>query len=242
MSLQKINSDYSWQSVFHEYFIKRMDEKPLEVSNPGPFISISREFGCTANNIARKLSIELTKLNLKKEETQKWKWINKEILIESAKELKLKPAKIEYVFLSHQKSAMDEFVSSMTKKYFKSDRYIRKTITNIIKSILSGGNVIIVERGGVSFGTEIPKSLHIKLIAPFEWRVKRISKNYKMKTAEAEKYIRKVDGERKQLIDNFFQKETDNSIFDLIFNRKTVPEGQIIKSIIELGRIKKIIC
>ncbi len=241
MLSQKIDSDYSWQSIFHEYFIKSMDEKTLKVSNPGPYISISREFGCVANNIAQKLSIELTKLNQKKGKTKEWKWINKEILIESAKELELKPAKIEYVFLSQQKSAMDEFVSAMTKKYFKSDKQIRKTITNIIKSILSDGNVVIVGRGGVSFGTEIPRSIHIKLIAPFDWRVKRISENYKMETAEAEKHIRKVDAERKQLIDNFFQKETDNSIFDLIFNRKTVPEDQILKSIIALIKSKKLI-
>ena len=241
MSTQKINSDYSWHSIFHEYFVKSMDEKSLVISKPGPFISITRDFGCIANSIAQKLSIELTKLNTKKGKTQEWKWINKEILIESAKELDLKPEKIKYVFLSQQKSAMDEFVSAMTKKYFKSDKYIRKTITNIIKSILSDGNVIIVGRGGVSFGTEIPRSLHVKLIAPFDWRAKRISENYKMEIAEAEKNLRKVDAERKQLIDNFFQKETDNSIFDLIFNRKTVPEDQIIKTIIELSKIKKII-
>jgi len=241
MTPKKIDSDYSWHSIFHEYFIKSMDEKPLVISKPGPFISISREFGCIANNIARKLSIELTKLNLKKGKTQQWKWINKEILIESAEELELKPSKIEYVFLSQHKSAIDEFISAMTKKYFKSDKYIRKTITNIIKSILSDGNVIIVGRGGISFGTEIPRSIHIKLIAPLDWRVKRISKNYKMEVAEAERNIRKVDAERKHLIDNFFQKETDNSIFDLIFNRKTVPEDQIIKTIIELSKLKKII-
>lgn len=241
MSAKKIDSNYSWQSIFHEYFIKSINEKPLTTSNPGPFISISREFGCIANNIAQKLSIELSKSIENKGKKKEWKWINKEILIESAKALNLKPEKIEYVFLSRQKSAMDEFVSAMTTKYFKSDKAIRKTITNVIRSILSDGNVIIVGRGGVSFGNKIPRSIHIKLIAPLDWRVQRISKNYKMETAEAEKHIRKVDTERKQLVDSFFQKETDNSIFDLIFNRKTVSEDHIIKTIIELSKIKKII-
>ena len=241
MLLQNIDSDYSCQSIFHKYFIKSINETSLANLNPGPFISISREFGCIANSIARKLSIELTKQKQSKRKTQKWKWINKEILIESAKALELESSKIEYVFLSQQKSAIDEFFSAMTKKYFKSDRQIRKTITNIIRSILFDGNVIIVGRGGVSFKDEIPRSIHIKLIAPFDWRVKNISENYKMETTEAQKHIIKVDAERKQLIDNFFQKETDNSIFDLIFNRKTIPEDQIIKTIIEASKIKNII-
>jgi len=128
MSAQKITTNYSWQSIFHEYFIKSMNDTPLATSNPGPYISISREFGCIANNIARKLSIKLSTLKQNKGKKQKWNWINKEILIESAKELELNPEKIEYVFLSQQKSAIDEFVSAMTKKYFKSDKAIRKTI------------------------------------------------------------------------------------------------------------------
>ncbi|MBI9037528.1 MAG: hypothetical protein JEY97_05285 [Bacteroidales bacterium] len=70
-------------------------------------------------------------------------------MIESAKELELNPAKIEYVFLSQQKSAIDEFVSAMTKKYFKSDKAIRKTIINVIRSILNDGDVVIVGRGGI---------------------------------------------------------------------------------------------
>ncbi|MBI9037527.1 MAG: cytidylate kinase family protein [Bacteroidales bacterium] len=68
-----------------------------------------------------------------------------------------------------------------------------------------------------SFGNEIPRSLHVKIIAPLDWRVKKISENYKMEAGQARKHIIKVDAEHKQLIDNFFQKETDNSIFTIIF-------------------------
>ena len=44
-----------------------------------------------------------------------------------------------------------------------------------IRNIAKTGYVIIVGRGGVAFANDNPASLHIKLTAPVEWRVERIS-------------------------------------------------------------------
>jgi cytidylate kinase len=227
-------AEISYRNLFEKYFSQVLNDKQIHEKPAGPFISISRDFGCLANPLADRLSKELTSrykaLGIKRE----WKWLNKQILEESAKALEVSPSKIKYIFQSQQKTMIDEIVSAMSTRYYKSDKKIRKTITEVIRSIAKSGDVIIVGRGGVAFGKDNPNSLHIKLIAPIEWRVERISKNYNKTQSEALVYVLDVDQERKYLIDSFLGYETDLSLFDLVFNRKTLSEDEILSAILNV--------
>lgn len=237
--IQSKNPPY--RNVFEKYFNDVLRDRKTIIQDTGPYISISRDFGCMANVIAQKLSVELTKRNKQKGIRKEWKWINKVILEEAANALELSPSKIEYVFQSQRKTIMDEIVSAMSARYYKSDKKIRKTITDVIRSIVVTGNVIIVGRGGVAFKNDNPRSLHIKLIAPIEWRVDRISKNYEKNRQEALRYILEIDQERKYLIDSFMGFDTDDSVFDIIFNRQTMDDETIISIIIRAMEQRKLI-
>jgi cytidylate kinase len=230
-----------FRNIFEKYFNEMLNEQKSRIVEPGPYISISREFGCLANVIAQKLSAELTKRNNQKGIKTQWKWINKVILEESARALELSPAKIEYVFQSQKKTMIDEIVSAMAARYYKSDKKIRKTIIEVIRSIVKTGNVIIVGRGGVAFKNDNPNSIHIKLIAPIEWRIDRISKNYRKTRKEALKYILDIDQERKYLIDSFMGFDTDDSVFDIILNRQTMNDEIITSIILQTMEQRKLI-
>ena len=235
------NHHLPYRNVFEKYFNEMLRDQKTRIAETGPYVSISRDFGCMANVIAQKLSSELTLRNKQKGVKRDWKWINKVILEEAARALELSPAKIEYVFQSQKKTVMDEIVSAMSARYYKSDKKIRKTIIEVIRSIVISGNVIIVGRGGVAFKKDNSQSLHIKLIAPIEWRIDRISKNYQKTRQEALKYILEIDQERKYLIDSFMGFDTDESIFDMVFNRHTMNDDEITSIILQTMERKKLI-
>ncbi len=239
--MTKYKTEYPWQRTFHKYFTDILAEKPIIRKVPGPYVSIGRDFGCMANPIAKKLALELTKINEQAGNEKEWKWINKQILEASAKELGLKTSEVTYVFRSQPKSTMDEVVSALSNRYFQSDRKIRKTIVEVIKSLLSKGNIIIVGRGGAAFTQHIPKSFHVKLTAPLEWRINKISKSYDMEPERAAKFIKKVDRERRALVETFLGRKADNTIYDATFNRKTMTEAQIIKAMLCIMDSKKLI-
>ena len=132
-------------------------------------------------------------------------------------------------------------VAAMSTRYYKSDKKIRNTITEVIRSFARAGDVIIVGRGGVAFGKDNTNSLHIKLTAPIEWRVDRIRRNYNKTESDALLYVLEVDQKRKFLIDSFMGFDTDLSIFDLVFNRKTMSEDEIVSTILHLIDQKKMI-
>lgn len=229
------------RNLFEKYFNQILSEQKVPHKTTGPYISISRDFGCLANPIARHLTKELSKRYKAKGVHREWKWLNKQILEESAKALDVSPSKIKYIFQSERKSMIDEIVGALSTRYYKSDKKIRNTIIEVIRSIARSGDVIIVGRGGVAFGRDNPNSLHIKLTAPIEWRVKRIQENYNKSDSEALMYVLDVDQERKYLIDSFLGYETDLSIFDLVFNRKTMQDKEIISIILNVIESRKMI-
>lgn len=230
-----------YRNLFDKYFSEMLYEGKPKIVETAPYISISRDFGCMANVIAQKLADALTKISRAKGISHDWQWLNKALLQESAKALELSPSKIDYVFHSQRKTIMDEVVAAMSTRYYKSDRKIRNTIVEVIRSIAQTGNVIIVGRGGVAFKYDNPLSLHIKLTAPIEWRVDRISINYHKSRQEAYKTILDVDHERKFLIDSFMGFNTDETLFDIIFNRSTLDDEIIISTIINMMERKKLL-
>jgi cytidylate kinase len=241
MKNKEQNEHLPYRNVFEKYFNEMLRDHKTSIAETGSYISISRDFGCMANVIAQKLSAELTFRNKQIGIKKEWKWINKVILEEAAKALELSPSKIEYVFKSQKKTVMDEIVSAMSARYYKSDKKIRKTIIEVIRSIVITGNVIIVGRGGVAFKKDNPRSLHIKLIAPIEWRIDRISKNYSKTRQEALKYILEIDQERKYLVDSFMGFDSDDTVFDMIFNRQTMDDDAITAIIISTMEKRKLI-
>jgi cytidylate kinase len=234
-------TESSSRSTFEKYFNQALHEQKLPEKPTGPFISISRDFGCMANPVAEYLAKELTRRYKNKGIKREWKWLNKKILEESARALEVSPSKIKYIFQSQRKTMIDEIVSAMSTRYYKSDNKIRKTIISVIRSIAKAGDVIIVGRGGVAFGKDNPNSLHIKLTAPIEWRVQRISTNYNKTDSDALMYLLEVDQERKYLIDNFMGFETDISIFDMVYNRKMMSRDEIVSNILHIVDSRKMI-
>lgn len=219
------------------YAHDRHEEKERRKTSPGPVITLSREFGCPAKILAREFVETLNKRITK----NKWGWVSKEILEKSAKELDVKPSEIKYVFNYEKKGFFDQILAAQAKKYYQSDKKIRKSISNVIKAIATEGYVVIVGRGGAAIAKNIPNSLHIKLQAPIEWRAKYVSKKHNISIEEAIKICIDWDKKRKRFLDYYWGKPSDTTLFDVIYNCCRMSRKEIVESVILLLEMKKII-
>jgi cytidylate kinase len=225
----------------NKYLADRFHEEVRNKESRGPVITISRQAGCPAKNIAKKLTEKLTdKMEAKGNKVQ-WKMITKEIISESAKALDLDPSRIKYIFDCEEKGFLDEILASHLSKYYKSDRKIRTTIGQVIMNIACEGHVIIVGRGGVAISHTIEKSLHVNLEAPVEWRIVRIGNKHNLSPEEAKKYLLDVDKKRKQFRESFEGKNNDYTWFDLTFNCMTLSEDEIVSIITKTAEIRNLI-
>jgi cytidylate kinase len=158
-------------------YLTEQYKKTIDMSqSPGPVITISRQYGCAAKELAQKLTAKLNEVIKEKKGTKEWTWINKEIFENTAKALNLKESRILHVFEGEKKGLVESIILSSSEKYYASDNKIKKKIIEIVRSFAEQGHTIIIGLGGVVISRDLKKSLHIRLQAPFEWRVEQAAK------------------------------------------------------------------
>lgn len=224
-----------------EYMNKRIggDFTPSQtMKDPGPVITISRQTGCGARGIAWAICDELNKRKPVVKSEGNWRYINREILQESAEQLHLDTNALKSVIDDKNRGIMDEIVGALSTHSHKSDQKILKTVQDVIRQFAVNGKVIIIGRGGAHICKDIKLALHIKLVAPEEWRISEIARRLDFSKAYATEYVRKRDVERDLLVTKLFGKKPDSSAFDIEINRSRFTEEELADAIIQLALIK----
>jgi cytidylate kinase len=205
---------------FFDYFDGRYRESILKKApiDDGPVITISRLTGCDARQVAAVLADRLNH----RFGTTKWKWVDKDIIYAIAKELNTDTQRVENFYKGIELSNISEMIMAFSGG-FVSDLRVKKAIRDVVLSICKEGHIILVGRGGVSIAHDIADALHIRLIAPFYWRVENVMKKKKMNIETAEKYVVDTDEKRFNLIQTFQDKKPLNIdyLFDASINRSS---------------------
>jgi cytidylate kinase len=203
---------------FFDYFDGRYRESVLSKSgtDEGPVITISRQTGCDARQIAEGVVNSLNR----KSGTNKWKWVDKDIIYAIAKELNTDSQRVENYYKGMELSNMSEMIMAFSGG-FVSDERVKKAIKDVVISMCKDGYIVIVGRGGVSLARNIADSLHVRLIAPFYWRVENVMKKKEIDIEAAEEYVVDTDERRHNMITTFLEKKSVNIdfLFDTTINR-----------------------
>jgi len=205
---------------FFDYFDGRYRESILNkpAADDGPVITLSRLTGCDARQVAANLVDDLNN----KYGTSKWKWVDKDIIYAIAKELNTDTQRVENFYKGIELSNISEMIMAFSGGFI-SDLRVKKAIRDVVLSICKTGYIVLVGRGGVSIAHDIPDALHIRLIAPFYWRVKNVMKKKEMDIEAAEEYVVDTDEKRFNLIQAFLDKKPLNIdyMFDATINRSS---------------------
>ena len=218
---------------FFDYFDDRYRESVMKKpsSEDGPVITISRLTGCDARQVAANLADDLNK----RFGTTKWKWVDKDIIYAIAKELNTGTERVENFYKGIELSNISEMIMAFSGN-FVSDLRVKKAIKDVVLSMCKEGYIILVGRGGVSIAHEIADSLHIRLIAPFYWRVQNVMKKKHMTLEAAEEFVVDTDEKRFILIRDFLDKKPLNIdyLFDATLNRSSYTIGELSELIVTL--------
>jgi cytidylate kinase len=218
---------------FFDYFDGRYRESILSKppAEDGPVITLSRITGCDARQVAE---ILVDELNIKYG-TSKWKWIDKDIIYAIAKELNTDTQRVENFYKGIELSNISEMIMAFSGG-FVSDLRVKKAIKDVILTICKAGHVVLVGRGGVSIAHDITDALHIRLIAPFYWRVENVMKKKAMDMEAAEAYVVDTDEKRFNLIQAFLDKKPVNIdyLFDATINRSKFTTQEISELILSM--------
>lgn len=218
---------------FFDYFDIRHRESILNkpAIEDGPVITISRLTGCDARQVAENIVVSLNR----KSGSSKWKWVDKDIIYAIARELNTNTQRVENFYKGIELSNMSEMIMAFSGG-FVSDLRVKKAIRDVVLSICKEGYIVLVGRGGVSIAHELPYSLHVRLIAPFYWRVENVMNKNQMKIEAAEEYVVDTDEKRFNLITTFLDKRSVNIdyLFDTTINRQSFTISEISELIVSM--------
>ncbi len=228
------------ENLLVKYF-SRYIQKDEPRRTGGPLITISREYGCFAQEIAESLADALNRKSDGTHKTKPWNIISKEILSRSAEELKAKPEQIEHIFVGREMGFFEEVVGSVIKNYYVKNSTIIKTVKNVIRSYAWEGNVIVIGRASCVIAADIEKSLHIKLVAPLDYRIKRIAEKYRLSRKDAAVQVNHVDESRKLFMDFFAGSKPEMEFYDIIINRARFHKENIVGALYDMAEYRGLV-
>lgn len=197
------------------------------IGPPGPVITISREVGCNGLQLAHKIARHL---NIKKPEKD-WKVLSKEVFYESAKELDVEPDKVQRIFKQSDRYVFNEILDAFSNRRYKSEKQIVKTVIDVIRTFSTAGFCIIVGRAGHIIAQDVKNAMHLRLVAPLEYRIKTIMANNHLNREEAIDFIKKVEKERLAFRKSMGKLEYEEDMFDMFINRASFDEKATIELI-----------
>jgi len=224
---------------FFDYFDSRYRESVLNKppEEDGPVITISRQTGCDARQVAENVVSNLNR----KYGTTKWKWIDKDIIYRIAEELHTDALRVENFYKGIELSNVSEMIMAFSGN-FVSDLRVKKAIKDVVLTMCKEGFLVLVGRAGVSIAQEIKDALHIRLVAPFYWRVENVMKKKTIDIETAEEFVIDTDEKRYNLILTFLDKKPLNIdfLFDATINRNSFTINETADLIAEMYE-KKIV-
>jgi cytidylate kinase len=220
-------------NILLQYMASRFNQPDLHEAGKTeslPFITISREYGCPAKEVAANLEKKLNAIPGQKRKVKKWSVLAEEIIHQVAHELNVDFSRIEKIFYEEKRTAIDEILDSLSEKYHVSDRSIINKVMDIVKDYSIKDNMIIIGRNGVGLTHSLNNGLHIRLIAPIEWRVNRLMEKCRFRNIEdARAHAEEIDYRRSMFLKH---KNLKDPVFDIFYNTQKFTPEQIADSII----------
>jgi cytidylate kinase len=189
-------------------------------------ITISKEFGCDAGQVA---AIAAKKLD--------YEHIGKKLTAEIAKDLNLSEAEVETFKQTSQSRIirlMDRYTCTLVQKvvdrehgclddtnYFESTR-------KLVEKLYDAGNVIILGWGGQCILRGKPNTLHVRLIKEESLKIEKVMQDYDLNRLAANKLIEREEKDSSAYVKHYFNEDwNDAHLYDLVIDmgKQTVEQA-----------------
>ncbi len=200
----------------------------------GPFLTISRQFGCYGFSLGL-LLLEI--LNETAPPGRGWKVYNREILERLATETNLATELLERERRTKPRLIVD-FFRSLSPERIPSGFEIRNRITTIIRGLAVEGYAILVGQGSAGATQDLPNGLSIRLEAPLDWRVNQVAYREGLTETAAKMRIGAVDEERDYLRKIYEAKFGRKPAFHITYDCSVFTLAQIAQHVVYAMKLK----
>lgn len=187
-----------------------------------PFICVTREYGCGGFEIASAVT-EI--LNNEYRAEPVWAAYDRKILEKLSEDMGFSTKLAETLTEKTKGQMVDFFQQLMSDIPSKYDVYRKQS--EIVRSLATKGNVIIVGRGATVITKDMKNGLHIKIVAPYKWRIERIAKLFDLKRDDAKRLIIEKETLRQNIFSGVLNYDVmDPYYYNIILNCAKFTTGE----------------
>jgi len=180
-----------------------------------PALTISRQAGAGAITVA-KLVAEQLDIECPGDPPCPWAVFDRNLVEEIVQDNKLSQRVADYM-VEDAKFPLSDAFEAMLGLHPSSWRMMEHAADTIRKLALKG-NVILVGRGSAAITAKLPHVLHVRLVAPFEQRVRHFELYYHIDEKEAPRLVRERDEARRRYVRQFGADIDDPVNYTLVIN------------------------
>jgi len=225
--------------VFARYLSAQASPQEV-VSIPRPAITISRQTGAGAVTVAHLVADQLDK-ECPGEPPCPWAVFDRNLAAEILKDHNLS-ARIERFMPEDTKFPLTDALESLLGLHpinWTLKEYAKETI----RKLVTKGNVIVVGRGAAIVTASLPRILHVRLVAPLDFRVRHFAEFYRVTDEKAVNLVQERDEGRRRYVQSYFDADvSDLSHYHLVINTQRngfAGAAQIISNVL-VNRIMRV--
>jgi cytidylate kinase len=178
-------------------------------------ITISRQSGCGAHEIARLLANFLDSHGPDK--SRSWHVLDRN-LGEKVLEAHKLPARYARFMPEDRPSEFGDVMEELLGAHPPSSTFVQQTSETIF-DLAEQGNVILIGRGANLVTRNLPHAFHVRLVASLESRIKHFQKSHGLTPAIALRQIQTEDRGRKRYLKKYFGQDLENPLlYHLVLN------------------------
>ena len=185
-------------------------------SSPRPAVTISREAGSGALIVANLIAKQLDR-DCPGDPPCPWAVLDRTLVTKILEDHGLSK-KIEEFMPEQFRFPLNEafeYLLGLHPPSWTLREYAKKTIRKLAKN----GNVILVGRGGAFITERLPHVLHVRLIAPFDFRVQNMARMQGISEQQAARMVRANDAANRHYVRAYLNANVrDSSYYDLVVN------------------------
>jgi cytidylate kinase len=182
-------------------------------------LTVSREYGAGGGEVARRLA-----------EALGWELLDRELLHQAAAVEHVPDADLE---------RLDEKALGLADRFRlhpPHQKYMHG-LTAAARQAAARGNVVLVGRGTRQLLGDLPSAFHLRLVAPRDWRVRRMAGREGRSEAQALARCLEVDRTRERFNRYFFgAAATRPEQYDLVVNTGRVPLDDVVAEVLAVVR------
>jgi len=205
---------------------------------PGPFVTISRQYGCDGYDVGDML---VAKLNARADDPEKrWRVYQKEMLRQLAEDTGLSEEILQREQMARP-SLFKDFLRGIRKGNIPDGFEIRNKIAQMIRAMAFEGHAVIIGQGGASATADIDNGLSIRLEASKEWRIARVASREQLTRQAAIARIDQVEKHRRQLRKIYEQRNPREPEFNLLIDNSVFSAEQVVDLIVYAMELRGLI-